>query len=95
MNTTNVVPDDQKEAKGAVRRSESVVEGLPHSIGRKHGGPPSIYMRMPTRAVWEAKYRKGSKRTGLNPTAGADCTVWIRKQPRLRLAFTQDDGGSG
>lgn len=68
MNTTNVVPDDQKEAKGAVRGSESVVEGLPHSIGRKHGGPPSIYMRMPTRAVWEAKYRKGSKRTGLNPT---------------------------
>jgi hypothetical protein len=25
-------------------------------------------MRMPTRAVWEAKYRKGSKRKGLNPT---------------------------
>mgnify|MGYP003154414262 CR=1 FL=1 len=59
---------EQGKDKGAVRGSEEVVEGLPHSIGRKHGGPPSIYMRMPTRAVWEAKYRKGSKRTGLNPT---------------------------
>ena len=59
---------DQEEAKDAVRGSEEVVEGLPHSIGRKHGGPPSIYMRIPTRAVWEAKYRKGSKRTGLNTT---------------------------
>ena len=59
---------EQGKDKGAVRGSEEVVEGLPHSIGRKHGGPPSIYMRMPTRAVWEAKYRKGSKRTGLNTT---------------------------
>ena len=65
MNTTNVVPDDQKEAKGAVRGSESVVEGLPHSIGRKHGGPPSIYTYIPTRAIWDARYRKKKDATGL------------------------------
>ncbi len=65
MNTTNVVPDDQKEAKGAVRGSENVVEGLPHSIGRKHGGPPSIYTYIPTRAIWDARYRKKKDATGL------------------------------
>ena len=56
---------EQEKAKGAVRGSESVVEGLPHSIGRKHGGPPSIYMRIPTRAVWEARYRKKKDASGL------------------------------
>ena len=70
MNTTNAVPDDQKEAKGAVRGSEGVVEGLPHSIGRKHGGPPSIYTYVPTRAIWDAKFvskKHGGKKgaTGL------------------------------
>lgn len=56
---------EQEKVKGAVRGSEEVVEGLPHSIGRKHGGPPSIYMRMPTRAVWEARYRKKKDASGL------------------------------
>ena len=56
---------DQEKDKGAVRGSESVVEGLPHSIGRKHGGPPSIYMRIPTRAVWQARYRKKKDASGL------------------------------
>ena len=65
MNTTNAVPDDQKEAKGAVRGSDGVVEGLPHSIGRKHGGPPSIYTYIPTRAIWDARYRKKKDATGL------------------------------
>ena len=65
MNTTNVVPDDQKEAKGAVRGSENVVEGLPHSIGRKHGGPPSIYTYIPTRAIWDARHRKKKDATRL------------------------------
>ena len=60
-----MVSEEQGKAKDAVRGSESVVEGLPHSIGRKHGGPPSIYMRIPTRAVWEARYRKKKDASGL------------------------------
>ena len=56
---------DQEKAKGAVRGSESVVEGLPHAIGRKHGGPPSIYTYVPTRAIWEARYRKKKDASGL------------------------------
>ena len=56
---------DQEKAKGAVRGSEEVVEGLPHAIGRKHGGPPSIYTYVPTRAIWEARYRKKKDASGL------------------------------
>ena len=56
---------EQEKAKGAVRGSESVVEGLPHAIGRKHGGPPSIYTYVPTRAIWEARYRKKKDASGL------------------------------
>ena len=65
-----VVSVDQEKAKGAVRGSEEVVEGLPHNIGRKHGGPPSIYTYVPTRAIWDAKFvskKHGGKKgaTGL------------------------------
>ena len=61
---------EQEKAKGAVRGSEEVVEGLPHSIGRKHGGPPSIYTYVPTSAIWDAKFvskKHGGKKgaTGL------------------------------
>ena len=56
---------DQEKAKGAVRGSEEVVEGLPHNIGRKHGGPPSIYTYVPTRVIWEARYRKKKDASGL------------------------------
>ena len=60
-----VVSVDQEKAKGAVRGSEEVVEGLPHNIGRKHGGPPSIYTYVPTRVIWEARYRKKKDASGL------------------------------
>jgi hypothetical protein len=70
VNRRKVVSGEQEKAKAAVRGSESVVEGLPHSIGRKHGGPPSIYTYVPTRAIWDAKFvskKHGGKRgaTGL------------------------------
>ena len=33
------------------------LKGLPHSIGKKNGGPPSVYTRIPTRVIWDAKYK--------------------------------------
>ena len=54
-----------EEAKGSVLRSKDDLEALPHSIGKKNGGPPSIYMRVPTRVVWDAKYRKKKDAKGL------------------------------
>jgi len=41
------------------------LKGLPHSIGRKNGGPPSIYTYVPTRAIWDARYRKKKDASGL------------------------------
>lgn len=47
------------------------LRGLPHSIGKKNGGPPSIYTYVPTRAIWDAKFvskKHGGKKGAIGLT---------------------------